>query len=442
MPAAARKLTSGDPRSVAARLLQQVLAGRSLSEQLPHFLPQLEDGRDRGLVQAISFGVMRTYHRLHHLEHQLLSKPLKARDRDIEALILMGLYQLLYLRVGDHAAVHETAGAANKLGKRWAVGLINGVLRSFLRRREGLLADLERHPEALHAMPAWLLRAVQTQWPDGWQKPVEALNSHPPMSLRVNRQVQSRQAYLQLLHDSDIGAEPIPHTESGINLIQAVDVADLPGFAQGHVSVQDGAAQLAAGVMDLAPGQQVLDACAAPGGKSCHMLELEPGIRLTALDSDPERLQQVRENLTRIGLQAVLERGDAADPAGSWAERCYDRILLDVPCSATGVIRRHPDIKYLRRESDIGDLAKLQGAILDRVWRLLKPGGRMLYATCSLLPRENELQLERFLRRQRDAQEDPMDVAWGESRPVGRQIAPGEGNMDGFYYARLVKRAS
>ncbi|MEW8505520.1 MAG: 16S rRNA (cytosine(967)-C(5))-methyltransferase RsmB [Candidatus Thiodiazotropha sp.] len=441
MPANARKLNSGDPRLVAALVLQQVLAGRSLSDQLPNYLPRLEDGRDRGLVQALSFGVMRSYLRLRYLQNRLLSKPLKTRDRDIEALILIGLYQLLYLRVGDHAAVHETAGAANKLGKRWAVGLINGVLRNFLRRREDLMADLQQHPEALHAMPTWLLQAVQSQWPDAWRTRVEALNTHPPMSLRVNRQIHSRQECLELLRQNAIEAAPIPQVESGINLHQALDVEALPGFTQGHLSVQDGAAQLAAGLMELEPGQQVLDACAAPGGKSCHMLESEPGIILTALDSDAERLQRVGGNLARLGLQASLVQGDAANPAGSWGQRCYDRILLDVPCSATGVIRRHPDIKYLRREADIESLTKLQAAILDAVWPLLKPGGRMLYATCSILSRENEQQLTRFLERQGDAQAVALDVNWGESRAVGRQIAPGEGNMDGFYYARLVKRA-
>jgi 16S rRNA (cytosine967-C5)-methyltransferase len=426
---------------VCALVLQQVLAGRSLSELLPNALGQLEDSRDRGLVQAICFGVMRNYLRLQFIQGRLLTKPLKAKDKDIEALVLVGLYQLLYLRVGDHAAVHETAGAANRLGKRWAVGLINGVLRNFLRQREHLLAALEHTPQALHAMPDWLLQAVKRQWPESWQQCVEALNSHPPMSLRVNRQVNSREAYLERLRQSHIEAEPICQVDSGINLNKAMDVEHLPGFDQGHVSVQDGAAQLAAGLLDLQPAQHVLDACAAPGGKSCHMLETEPGIELTALDNDPDRLARVAENLSRIGLRATLQHGDAANPSGSWAKQCYDRVLLDVPCSATGVIRRHPDIKYLRRASDITHLAKLQATILDAIWSLLKPGGVMLYATCSILPQENEMQLQQFLTRHSDAAERVMDVAWGERRSVGRQIAPGEDDLDGFYYARLIKRA-
>jgi 16S rRNA (cytosine967-C5)-methyltransferase len=435
-------MISRDPRLVSARVIQKVLAGRSLSELLPQYLAQLEDSRDRGLVQAICFGVMRSYLKLQFIQHQLLTKPLKSKDRDIEALILIGLYQLLYLRIGDHAAVHETAGAASKLGKRWAVGLINGVLRNFLRQRERLIAAVEDEPEALHAMPGWLLLALQNQWPESWQQHVEAMNTHPPMSLRVNQQLTSREAYLELLRENDIEAKPIAQVESGLNLAKAMDVESLPGFAQGRVSVQDGAAQLAAGLLGLRPGQHVLDACAAPGGKSCHMLEVEPGIALTALDNDAERLQRVAENLARIGLQATLLQGDAANPSGSWAKQCYDRILLDLPCSATGVIRRHPDIKYLRKKSDIINLVKLQTCILDAIWQLLKPGGVMLYATCSILPQENEMQLQQFLARQADATEDIMDVAWGESRSVGRQIAPGENGLDGFYYARLIKKTA
>jgi 16S rRNA (cytosine967-C5)-methyltransferase len=316
------------------------------------------------------------------------------------------------------------------------------VLRNFLRQKEALLNQLESDTEALYAMPGWLLQAVQAQWPEGWEQRVEALNAHPPMSLRVNRQVNSRQEYLQRLQQSEIEASPIPSVESGINLAQAMDVERVPGFAAGGVSVQDGAAQLAAGLMALQPGQQVLDACAAPGGKSCHMLELEPQIELTAMDNDADRLQRVEENLSRLGLQAALQQGDAANPSGSWARQCYDRILMDLPCSATGVIRRHPDIKYLRRERDIANLVQLQAKILDGIWPLLKPGGVMLYATCSILPQENEVQIEQFLSRQADAREDRLDATWGDARSFGRQIAPGENGMDGFYYARLIKQAS
>ncbi|MCU7905577.1 MAG: 16S rRNA (cytosine(967)-C(5))-methyltransferase RsmB [Candidatus Thiodiazotropha sp. (ex Epidulcina cf. delphinae)] len=429
-----------NPRVVAARVVQAVLAGRSLTELLPNQLAQLDDARDRGLIQEISYGVMRVYPRLLVLERRLMSKPLKPKDRDIEALILIGLYQLLYLRVAEHAAVHETAGAAKKLGKGWAVGLINGVLRSFLRHRESLLETLASDPEARYALPQWLLLALSAQWPAVWQERAMALNGHPPMSLRVNRRINSRDEYLALLKANGMAARPIPLADAGLNLEKAVDVESLPGFREGRVSVQDGAAQLAAGLLGLEAGQQVLDACAAPGGKSCHMLELAPALNLTALDLDPVRLERVRENLVRLRLRAEVQQGDAAVPHGAWRERRYDRILLDVPCSATGVIRRHPDIKYLRRESDIADMARLQARILRAVWPCLKPGGVMLYATCSILPQENELQLQGFLASQADALEQPIEALWGEARAVGRQIAPGAGEMDGFYYALLVKR--
>ncbi|MCU7923205.1 MAG: 16S rRNA (cytosine(967)-C(5))-methyltransferase RsmB [Candidatus Thiodiazotropha sp. (ex Dulcina madagascariensis)] len=434
------RVSSTNPRIEAARVVQGVLAGRSLTELMPDHLAKLDDSRDRGLMQEISYGVMRAYPRLRVLAGCLMSKPLKSKDRDIEALILIGLYQLLYLRVAEHAAVHETAGAAKRLGKGWAVGLINGVLRNFLRRREGLLESLASDPEAHYALPEWLLSALRSQWPTTWRERAEALNGHPPMSLRVNRRINSRDEYLALLAANGMAARPIPLVDEGLNLEKAVDVESLPGFREGRVSVQDGAAQLAAGLLGLAAGQQVLDACAAPGGKSCHLLELAPEVELTALDLDPLRLEKVRDNLARLQLRAKVLQGDAADPHGGWCKGGYDRILLDVPCSATGVIRRHPDVKYLRRESDIVGLVELQARILRAVWPCLKPGGIMLYATCSILPQENERQLQVFLASQADALEQPIEAQWGEARAVGRQIAPGAGGLDGFYYALLVKR--
>jgi 16S rRNA (cytosine967-C5)-methyltransferase len=262
------------------------------------------------------------------------------------------------------------------------------------------------------------------------------------MTLRVNRLKITREAYLKQLADTGIGATPHAFADSGIDLDKPREVESLPGFGNGQASVQDGAAQLAASLLELAPGQSVLDACAAPGGKSCHLLETEPRLHLTAMDIDAERLQRVTENLSRLELEAELVEGDAASPAGKWAERQYDRILLDVPCSATGVIRRHPDIKLLRREADIAELAALQRRILKAIWPLLKPGGLMLYATCSILPAENEHQLDWFLVEQPQARERSIDASWGEACSVGRQIAPGEGGADGFYYALLEKTTS
>jgi len=431
-----------DPRLVAAQILQEVMQGRSLSDALPRHLSRCTEPRDRGLVQELCYGVMRWLPRLEGLLQQLLRKPLKAKDRDIFALLLLGLYQLLYLRVADHAAVYQTAGVAERLRKRWAVGLINGVLREFQRRQDDLLVILEQDPVARYAMPEWLLTRLQQIWPDQWRERVAALNGRPPMSLRVNRLHGGREDYLAYLREQGIEAAAIGETQSGVLLARPLDVSLLPGFSEGRVSVQDGGAQLAAESLQLQPGQQVLDACAAPGGKTGHILEVVQPLDLTAVDKDEVRLQQVRENLLRLALTADVLQGDAAEPAGAWAAPRYDRILLDVPCSATGVIRRHPDIKYLRRSEDISRLVALQGRILRRIWPLLKPGGLLLYATCSLLPEENELQIVRFLEQQDDARESVIKAAWGVACPVGRQIPPGMHDMDGFYYARLEKAAA
>jgi 16S rRNA (cytosine967-C5)-methyltransferase len=428
-----------DPRLVAAHILQEIMQGRSLSDALPRHLDKCSGPRDRSLVQELCYGVMRWLPRLEGLLQQLLKKPLKSKDRDVTALLLLGLYQLLYLRIADHAAVYQTAGAAERLRKHWAVGLINGVLREFQRHQDALLMQLEQDPVARYAMPEWLLARLQQIWPDQWRERVAALNGRPPMCLRVNRLRGSREDYLAQLREAGIEAAAIGETSSGVILARPVDVSRLPGFSEGRVSVQDGGAQLAAESLQLQPGQRVLDACAAPGGKTGHILEAAQPLDLTAVDRDEGRLQQVRDNLQRLALKADVLAGDAIQPAGAWAETRYDRILLDVPCSATGVMRRHPDIKYLRRPDDIGRLVDLQGRILRRIWPLLKPGGLLLYATCSLLPEENELQMARFLERQGDARESVIEATWGVDSSLGRRIPPGMHGMDGFYYARLEK---
>jgi len=427
------------PRATAARIIQQVVGGRSLSEELNRQLDKAQSDQ-RPLIQELCYGVMRWYPHLIALTGQLLERPLKPKDGDVQALILLGCYQLLHMRVADHAAVTETVEAAKVLGKPWAAGLINGVLRRFQREQETLLQNLEQDPVAHNACPAWLLNALLAAWPDHWSEIIKATNTRPPMSLRVNPCQVSRATYIKRLAHQDITATAIPHVPSGLMLERPVDVSELPGFSAGNVSVQDGGAQLAAKLLDLHPGQRVLDACAAPGGKSCHILETEPKLTsLTAIDVDAGRLDRVKENLQRLQLQAEVCVGDACAPAGSWAQCSYDRILLDVPCSATGVIRRHPDIKLLRRQEDIPTLAALQSHILDAIWPLLAPGGLLLYCTCSVLPDENERQIEQFLQRQKDAREQLLTEEWGQTRRYGRQVLPGEQMMDGFYYARLEK---
>ncbi|HEB95406.1 MAG TPA: 16S rRNA (cytosine(967)-C(5))-methyltransferase RsmB [Sedimenticola thiotaurini] len=438
-PPPRKRTTDVEPRAVAALLLARLQQGESLSVLLAGE-PRGLAPRDRALVKALCYGTARWWPQLEALYRVLVRRPLKSRDRDVKALLLLGLHQLQHMRIAPHAALDRTVAAARVLGKPWAAGLVNGVLRRFQREREALLADLEQDPVARWAHPAWLLQAVQRAWPEQWQAVVEAANRQPPMSLRVNLRRIGRDAFLERLQQQGIDARPIATVPSGLVLDQPLEVERLPGFREGLVSVQDGGAQLAAGLLAPEPGQRVLDACAAPGGKTGHLLESAPdGVEVTAVEIDPARLQRIRENLERLGLTAEVCQGDAARPAGPWAQRRYQRILLDVPCSATGVIRRHPDIKLLRRASDIGPLTELQARILDAVWPLLEPGGRLLYATCSLLPEENQQQVESFLRRRPDARERPISADWGHACGSGRQILPGEGGMDGFYYACIEK---
>lgn len=434
-------ITAGvtNTRTVAACVLSRVIGkGNSLSAALPPALTQVA-ARERGLLQELCYGTLRWYPQLQVLLTRLLRNPLESHEYEVQALLLLGLYQLLHLRLPDYAAVSATVAAARELGKNWATGLINAVLRNFQRRRRVWLAELEGDACGRYAHPDWLLRCLQDDWPEDWPAIVTAANTHPPYSLRVNLARLSRQNYLQRLADAGMAAAPAPFSRAGIILEKATDVDDLPGFAEGLVSVQDTAAQLAAELLALGPGLRVLDACAAPGGKTCHLLETEPTLALLALDQDGGRLHPIRDNLQRLGLAATTRAGDALAPMDWWDGLPYDRILLDAPCSGTGVIRRHPDIKVLRRPEDIEPLAEQQRALLDGLWPLLKPGGRLVYATCSVLKRENELNLAGFLAARADAREDTIVTAWGRPRPQGRQILPGETAMDGFYYCCLSK---
>jgi len=427
-------------RLIAARILSKMSQGRSLSELFESGLADLDD-RDRGFVKELVFGVARWYCRLEAISDRLVSKPLKPKEREVKALILLGLYQLMYTRVAPHAAVAESAGVARKLNKKWAVGLINAVLRRFQREQESILASVDKVDTARYSFPSWLLSEIKEAWPDQWSAIALAANERPPMSLRVNAQQNSTEQYQSQLAEQGIESTLVASAPQGLVLTSAMDAEALPGFADGAISVQDCGAQLATPLMDLAAGQHVLDACAAPGGKSCHQLELMKGqVALTAMDVDANRLERVSQNLNRLHLTAKVVLGDAARPAGAWAEPAsYERFLLDVPCSATGVIRRRPDIKMLRKKSDIDKLVVLQGQILQAIWPLLKPGGMLLYATCSLLPQENERQVSKFLQMHKDAEEKPITQAWGHARSVGRQTLPGEETMDGFYYACLQK---
>jgi 16S rRNA (cytosine967-C5)-methyltransferase len=432
-----------NPRLAAAKALAAVLNGKaSLNSSLPTQMDKVED-RDRGFTQDLAFGTARWQPRLSALAAKLLQKPFKAADADVEALLLVGLYQLLYTRVPAHAAIGETVGCADKLKKPWAKALLNAVLRRAQRESEALLAELEHDPVVRTAHPRWLQKSLKAFWPEQWEAICAANNAHPPMILRVNRRHHSRDAYLGLLAQAGIAATPCIYSQDGIILEAAADVRSLPGFAEGWISVQDEAAQLAADLLDLAPGQRVLDACCAPGGKTCHILEAEPKLAgVVAVDLEAKRLVRVRENLARLGLSAELIAADGRETATWWDGKPFQRILLDAPCSATGVIRRHPDIKLTRQPDDIAALAVLQGELLDALWITLEVGGILLYATCSTLPTENTEVIEAFLARTPGARELDLATTAGIKQPHGRQLLAQEGGHDGFYYAKLIKIAA
>lgn len=440
--ASAEKKTSRklSVRSVAAQVLQGVLQGQSLTRLLEQYASQVAD-KDRALLSELCYGSCRWYHRLDFYLASLMKKPLRNRDQDIHALLVIGLYQLAFMRIKPHAAVQETVNAVRVLGKPAFVKLVNGVLRNYQRQQQQLEKQIEENLQAHYVMPGWLLSQLQSDWPESWSLASEALLEQPPMTIRVNTSRVTVSEYVAELAEQGITVKPVTGVSSALVLDKAVPVEALPGFFEGHSSVQDAGAQLAAMLLQAEGQGQVLDACAAPGGKTGHMLEQANELRLAAVDVDEVRLKKVKENLQRLGLQAELIVGDAAEPQGEWSERLYDYILLDVPCSATGVIRRHPDIKLLRRREDIGRLVKLQRRILSSIWPMLKPGGRLLYATCSIFRQENEKQMEWFLSEQADAVElKPQTTVKCMDVKHGIQLLPGISGTDGFYYALLQKK--
>lgn len=429
-------------RAAAARALAPVLSDQgSLAGLDEHSVV----ARDRGLLKELCFGTCRRLPRLEALAGALLKQPFKKRDSDVQALLLVGIYQLLYMRIPAHAAVGETAGAARLLGKEWATRVLNGCLRRLQRESEALQAQVDQDESVALEHPPWLLNALRQAWPEQWRDIVEANNHAGPMTLRVNQRYNDREAYLGMLIEQGLNGHLCLHAPDGITLETPCDVTALPGFEEGHVSVQDEAAQLSAALLGPAlaprPGAHVLDACCAPGGKTAHLLE-QFDINLTAIDSDNQRLARVEDTLSRLGVEATLEHADATE-RDWWSGTPFDAILLDAPCSGTGVIRRHPDIKKLRRKDDIRPLAKLQRQLLDNLWSMLREGGTLLYATCSVLPEENSEQIEAFLARTPDAHvTTPNDVAWGIVSGAGRQLFPAQSSHDGFFYARLEKRTA
>jgi len=427
-------------RVAAAEVLAHVLRGQSLSALLPKYASRVLE-KERSLFKEICFGSLRWYPQIALLIKRLVEKPLREKDLEIQGLIACGIYQLMHMRTSEHAVVNETVAATKGLNRVWAKGLVNAVLRTFQREKASLLQEQLDNSVFQTAHPKWLLKKLEQAWsPDLAAKIVSGNNERGPMTLRVNTLRQTRDDYLERLKATDIIAERTQYSSVGITLEAAVDVLQLPGFEEGEISVQDEAAQLAASLLLLEPNQIVLDACCAPGGKTCHILETEPGIKsLLAIDSEPRRLLKVEENLDRLKLQSDLKAADASDLDAWWDKTPFDRILLDAPCSATGVIRRHPDIKILRKPSDIDKLAEIQATLLERLWQTLANEGILVYATCSVLPEENDQVVKAFVGSREDVEIMTIDASWGEITDCGRQLFPTTDGHDGFYYARLRK---
>ena len=438
------KLMTVNIRALAAQCTYAVVdRGKSLNEELPKQQAKA-DLKDKSLLQELCYGVLRYLPELEFDARQLMDKPLTGKQRLFHFLILVGIYQFKYTRIPDHAAVAETVNAAQALKNKHLKGLINGVLRNFQRLQQKS-ADIvtKEQPNAIkYNHPSWFIKKIQAGYPEHWQNILAANQQKPPMWLRVNQQHNSITDYIKLLEQAEINITYVDEFSGAIQLEQAHDVNNLPGFEQGFVSIQDGAAQQAAILLDCKAGDNVLDCCAAPGGKTCHILERYPEIdQLTAIDIEAQRLLRVSENLTRLNLRANVIAGDAAKPETWWDNTFFDRILLDAPCSGTGVIRRHPDIKWLRKATDIDTLILLQQQILTKIWTLLKPGGTLLYATCSILPEENKNQIERFLTNNPNAELLTIEQTTIKTTELGWQILPNDNNMDGFYYAKLQKKS-
>ena len=430
-------MADSDVRREAIKILTSVVRdGRSLSELLPAAQSDL-DAREAALLQELTFGVCRNYGKLSAIVDELLKKPLRNKDTDVRVLIWLALYEIGFMRTPDYAVTSSYVDLTKKIKKNWARGFVNATLREFLRRQQELTE--KSSIKSPYSLPEWMQKRIVKDWPDHAKEVFDAINTRAALTLRVNATVTDREKVIAKFNDAGLHVEKCEFAANGIRLTDAPPVTSLPGFGDGEFSVQDQAAQLAAGILQPRPGERVLDACAAPGGKSCHLLELEPQVELVCLDDDARRLERVEQNLARLKLKAKVVCGDAANPGSWWEKKPFDAILLDAPCSALGALRKHPDIRLLRRESDIRVLSRQQLELLRALWPLLKPGGRLIYATCSVLKQENEDCVDKFLAETADVTENPIDAEWGVAVSRGRQILPGQHQADGFYYAKLQK---
>lgn len=436
---------SKDARSQAVNVLRQVLQfGQSLNKELPKAIEQT-DKAQTALLQTLVLGSLRQFHYLDGRLRQYLKEPLKTKDTDIYCILLSAAYQLLFLDKPDYAVVNSAVELCRKRKKPWASKLVNAILRKLL-REDRLAADAQLKPWQQSAHPKWIYQTLQNDWPQQAQALMSANNEQAPLVLRVNQRQQQRQDYLQKLQQHNIAANLCQWSETGLRLQQNIRPTELPGFEQGEVSIQDEAAQLCTQLLDIAKlpeGSRALDACAAPGGKTCHMLEQNPALDCLALDIDQQRLQRLHENIQRLQLsdcQLQIKTANAADLPQWWDGKCFDAILLDAPCSGTGVIRRHPDIKLLRKKADIDSLIETQQKLLQKLWQTLAVGGRMLYTSCSVFNAENSQQIENFLNQQQDAVLIPVDLATGIDTGFGHQLLSSPQGPDGFFYCLLEKQ--
>jgi len=428
-----------DTRALAAQALAEVaLRGASQRDATERYAPRLADPRDRALFTALVSDGARWWLRFDAALDRLLDKPLRQKEPAVHALLVLGLVQLEILELPDYAAVAATVQAARALERPRLAGLVNAILRRWQRERVELLAALDAKPQTRHAHPAWLAKAIASDWPAQADAVMAADNVEPPLMLRANRRRTTRENLLERLREAGYTVDAHAWLADAIVLPHSTDVTRMPGFAEGHFAVQDGAAQIATDLAQARDGLRVLDACAAPGGKACHLLE-RADVALTALESDAGRARRISQNLERLGLSAELVIGDAGQPDAWWDGRPFDRILIDAPCSATGVLRRRPDVRLHRRDSDIAALAAQQRRILEALWPLLAPGGRLLYVTCSLLKAENEAVVGEFLASRPEARVAPIALPAGQATAVGWQILPGDGDLDGMYYAVLER---
>ena len=427
-------------RAIVAKILCSLLNDRS---SLNTLLGNHKDHPEFSLIQESSYGCCRWYFALESLLEQLLNKPLKKQDLDIKCLMICALYQLRELEVAEYAVINESVSAVLIFKKPWAKGLVNAVLRGYQRKKNELEKALTAsQPNGDLAFPSWLDSEIRGQWPEQALSIFHNSNQRPPMTLRVNLAKNSREQYLESLAQAGIGATAGGLSDSAVYLDKPTPVTDLPGFVEGKVSVQDEASQLVPNLLQLEPAQHVLDACAAPGGKSCHILESEDSLtRMTSIDISQSKLDRIRENFDRLGVESNLVAADASELETWWDGIQFDRILLDAPCSATGVIRRHPDIKLLRKPEQAKSLAEIQSTLLTKLWTCLKPGGLLLYTTCSLLRQENEETIKRFLDSTDSAKYEAITADWGVECAFGRQLLPGTNSgPDGFFYAVLQKQ--